>query len=195
VTSTGASPQRLILVDPTDTVLGAMEREACHVGEGVLHRAFSILLFDSDGRVLLQQRSPHKRLWPGYWSNSCCGHPLVGEQTDVAAQRRLGEELGIQTPLAPAFQFQYAADFEDRGAERELCSVFFGQHEGSVSPAADEISDWGWESPRALTDALLASPSRYTPWFRVIWRVIGLPASAWGETDPEKNSGSRKSSN
>jgi len=111
----------------------------------------------------------------------------------MAAQRRLGEELGLQTSLAPAFQFQYSAEYEDRGSERELCTVYLGRYDGPVQPAEVEISDWGWEAPRALADRIVAAPIRYTPWFRVIWRILGLPSATWSEGDQEKISGSPKS--
>ena len=171
--------QRLILVDSSDRVLGSLGRAACHAGEGRLHRAFSILVFDDEGRLLIQQRSAEKELWAGSWSNSCCGHPLEGEALEAAARRRVGEELGIQPELELAFRFQYAAPFQDRGSECELCAVFTGRYSGPVEPAASEIADWRWESPGALARALSERPGDFTPWFRVIWRILGLPGRAW----------------
>lgn len=174
-----ARPQQLVLVDTDDQVTGSAERLDCHAGEGLLHRAFSILIFDAEGRVLLQKRSAEKQLWPGFWSNTCCGHPLRGEAVQDAAHRRLEEEFGFRADLDPLFKFQYAAPFEDRGWERELCAVFVGRYSGDLSPAPEEISAWEWSGPGELSGALEHDPTRFTPWFRFIWRVLGLPRAVW----------------
>jgi isopentenyl-diphosphate delta-isomerase len=114
------SGPRLILVNARDEVLGPESESRCHDGEGLLHRAFSVYLFDGEDRLLLQRRSRHKRLWPHYWSNSCCSHPRWGEDTDAAAVRRVEEELGMRATLERMSSFQYHAPFGDAGAEREL---------------------------------------------------------------------------
>ena len=108
--------EQLILVDSDDRVLGHDSKAACHDGAGVLHRAFSLFVFNGAGDLLLQQRSVGKRLWPGYWANSCCSHPRRGESMEQATQRRLQQELGMACDLRYLFKFEYHAHF--RGPRR-----------------------------------------------------------------------------
>ena len=106
----------LILVDDADHEIGHLDRANCHAGSGVLHRAFSLFIFNGNGELLLQQRAPGKRLWPLYWSNSCCSHPRRAESMDTAIHRRLHEELGLACPLHFLFKFQYQAQFDPLAA-------------------------------------------------------------------------------
>ena len=122
-----ADSDALILVDEADRSLGFLSKALCHEGRGVLHRAFSLLIFNERGELLIQQRAASKRLWPMYWSNSCCSHPRGDESMETATQRRLLEELGIRCPLQFLFKFQYQAQFDATGAENELCSVYIGR--------------------------------------------------------------------
>lgn len=169
-----AASDALILVDDADRDVGSLSKARCHEGKGVLHRAFSLLIFNGAGELLLQQRSPSKRLWPLYWSNSCCSHPRRGESMEAATRRRLLEELGMACPLRFLFKFKYQAQFDATGSEHELCSVFVGSCTGSVSINHEEISAWRWVSPEAL-HAELSSPHRarrFTPWFTMEWARI-----------------------
>src|SRR6202046_4797670 len=110
-----ADSDALILVDEADRRLGHLSKEACHQGRGVLHRAFSLLIFNGRGELLVQQRAPSKRLWPLYWSNSCCSHPRITESMEVATRRRLYEELGIGCTLEFLFTFEYQGQFDEAG--------------------------------------------------------------------------------
>src|SRR5258707_10584971 len=121
-----ADSEALILVDEADREVGHLSKAECHHGRGILHRAFSLLIFNGDGELLLQQRAASKRLWPLYWSNSCCSHPRRAESMETAIHRRLREELGVRCRLEFLFKFQYQAQFDAAGAEQELCSVFIG---------------------------------------------------------------------
>jgi len=163
----------LILVDEADRRLGSMSKALCHQGRGVLHRAFSLLIFNHRGELLLQQRSPTKRLWPLYWSNSCCSHPRHSESMEAATRRRLAEELGVHCDLKFLFKFQYQAQFDATGAEHELCSVFIGRSDEPLTINREEIFDWRWIKPEALQRHLAGADStRYTPWFMLEWTRI-----------------------
>ncbi len=162
----------LIVVDEDDNVLAHRTKADCHAGDGLLHRALSVFVFDAEGRVLLQQRSARKPLWPLYWSNSCCSHPRRGESEATAAVRRLYEELGLEAEPTFLYRFQYHAPFEDKGSERELCSVFIARANGSVAANEHEIADWRWLEPAALDRALRDEPDAYTPWLRMEWARI-----------------------
>ncbi|MCP5105579.1 MAG: isopentenyl-diphosphate Delta-isomerase [bacterium] len=165
----------LILVDGSDTILGYEEKTQCHRGQGKLHRAFSIFIFNTGGQVLMQQRSAVKPLWPLYWSNSVCSHPRKGEEYLEAAQRRLEEEIGIQTPLRFLFKFQYQAPFKNVGAENELCAVFIGQSDDPVTVDPREIAQCKYIHPGELDRDLRDHPHIYTPWFKKEWEKIRGP--------------------
>jgi isopentenyl-diphosphate Delta-isomerase len=163
----------LILVDAEDQSVGYMSKTLCHEGRGVLHRAFSLLIFNDRGELLIQQRAAAKRLWPLYWSNSCCSHPRGEEGMEAATQRRLAEELGLSCSLRFLFKFQYQAQFDATGAEHELCSVFIGRATHPPSINAAEISDWGWIGPEALIREMSEAGGRsFTPWFMLEWARI-----------------------
>jgi len=171
--SAAADLDSLILVDEADQGVGYLSRAQCHEGKGVLHRAFSLLIFNGSGEMLLQQRSASKRLWPLYWSNSCCSHPRRTETMEAAIQRRLYEELGLRCPLYFLFKFQYQAQFDETGAENELCSVFIGRSTDSVKINSEEIVAWRWVSPEALNAEMTAGrEGNFTPWFRLEWARI-----------------------
>lgn len=159
----------LILVDATDRELGFMSKADCHRGDGILHRAFSIFIFNTDGDLLLQKRSTGKTLWGGFWSNSVCSHPRKGESYQLATSRRLKDELGISTKLEFQFRFQYQAKFRDIGSENELCSVYTGIHDGPFHVNPTEISEIRFISPDELDSRMHQSPDEFTPWFKLEW--------------------------
>lgn len=169
----------LILVDHEDRETGFMSKEDCHRGRGVLHRAFSIFLFDDRGQLLLQQRSAQKPLWPLAWSNSCCSHPRRGEAVEAAASRRLHEELALGAELAFLYKFEYEARYGNIGAEHELCWVFAGFDSGRPAANATEIADWRYVAPAALTAEIAADPARFTPWLRLEWAEITSQHLPW----------------
>lgn len=161
--------EKLILVDEQDNVLGYENKDACHNGEGILHRAFSIFIFNSQNELLVQQRHSEKRLWGMFWSNTCCSHPRKGENYSEATVRRLKEELGLETELRYLFRFQYQAKFEDKGSENELCSVYVGRSDAVPQINETEIMDWKYISITDLNRDLLLNPQIYTPWFKMEW--------------------------
>lgn len=170
--------ESLILVDEHDRVLGHQSKAECHDGHGILHRAFSLFIFNPAGELLLQRRSAQKRLWPLYWSNSCCSHPRAGESMDAAIHRRLYQELGVTSELRYLFKFQYQARFADRGAEHELCWVYIGTMRGPVCANTNEVAEWRFVVPAALNAEIDAEPEAFTPWFRKEWARIQREHSA-----------------
>ena len=164
--------EELILVDKDDVELGYGSKADCHDGDGVLHRAFSIFLFNERGELLLQQRSESKRLWAGYWSNTCCSHPRRGESLEVATARRLHDELNAVASLEFLYKFRYHAKFGDLGSERELCHVFLGRLRGAVQPNSEEIADVRYISAADLTRELAQNGERYTPWLKLEWQAL-----------------------
>lgn len=162
----------LILVDSNDQLLGHDSKAACHDGDGQLHRAFSIFLFNGAGQLMLQQRSKQKRLWPGYWSNSCCSHPRRGENDLQAARRRIQEELAVAPELTFLFRFEYHADFGELGAEHELCSVYAAKSDAAISVNVNEVDDWKFVDVGELERDLAANPDAYSPWLKLEWPRI-----------------------
>lgn len=164
--------EELILVDGDDRETGYLSKAECHDGEGVLHRAFSAFLFDENGALLLQQRAASKRLWPGYWSNSCCSHPRRNESMDVATRRRLDDELNVDAELQYVYKFRYQANFGNLGSEHELCHVYLGRVSRVVQPNQEEIAAIRFVSADELTVELEKNPEAFTPWFRLEWRAL-----------------------
>ena len=143
-----------------------------HDGAGVLHRAFSLFLFNDDGELLLQQRAHEKRLWGGYWSNSCCSHPRRGESLEIATSRRLLDELNFVAELEHIYYFCYQAGFGDAGSENELCHVFLGRSTDNMRPNESEIASVRYLSAARLSEELEAHSDRFTPWFKQEWREL-----------------------
>jgi isopentenyl-diphosphate delta-isomerase len=164
--------EELILVDGDDNETGYLSKAECHDGAGLLHRAFSLFLFDAEGRVLLQQRAPSKRLWGGYWSNSCCSHPRRGESMEVATRRRLRDELNVDAELEFVYKFIYTAAFGDAGSENELCYVYLGRMLGTVEPNDHEIASTRFLTCAELSYELGSSPDVFTPWLRLEWKTL-----------------------
>lgn len=164
--------ENLILVDSDDQAIGSASKSECHAGRGILHRAFSVFLFDSDDRLLLQRRSKDKPLWPLYWSNSCCSHPRQGETIQVAAARRLSEELSVVCPLHFVYKFEYQASFHDLGSEHELCHVLVGRYDGPVEANATEVAETRRVSIAELDAELAADNEIFTPWFKLEWQPV-----------------------
>jgi len=162
----------LILVDQQDNEIGYDTKLACHDGEGRLHRAFSIFIFDDRGRLLLQRRAARKRLWAGFWSNSCCSHPRKGESLDLAVHRRLDEELGLQCPLRRLYSVEYRAPFGDAGSEHELCWVWIGRCARQPRVDLAEVQACKYIEIGELDQQLDQHADRFTPWLELEWREL-----------------------
>ena len=162
----------LVLVNSNDEEIGLLDKVSCHVANGVLHRAVSVFILNSNGEVLLQKRHDSKALWGGYWSNACCSHPHPQESALDAATRRVGEELGLTLALEFCFKFEYQATFDSNHAEHELCSVFIGGADRDPVVNDTEISDWRWVPARVLDRYMLDENMPLTPWLRLEWQQL-----------------------
>ncbi|MFZ4752409.1 MAG: isopentenyl-diphosphate Delta-isomerase [Chitinophagaceae bacterium] len=159
--------EEVILINEANEVIGQMEKMEAHQ-KGLLHRAFSVFLFNEKGEWLLQKRANTKYHSSGLWTNSCCGHPRPGEDIVSAAQRRLNEELGIQATLQVQFEFQYQTNFDNLLTENEWDYVLLGKTEASPLSNPDEVDDWKWISPEAVQEQIQLNPEQFTYWFKHI---------------------------
>jgi isopentenyl-diphosphate Delta-isomerase len=165
--------ENLILVDADDNECGSSSKAAAHDGQGKLHRAFSVFLFDENNRLLLQQRSSSKRLWPLFWANTCCSHPRRGERIQDAVKRRVYEELNIQLGTCQfLYKFEYHATYLDQGSEHELCRVFVGRHQDEPTFNKEEIAQTKRLRPEILDRELQTQPRLYTPWLKIEWQTL-----------------------
>jgi isopentenyl-diphosphate delta-isomerase len=163
--------EQVILVDEQDGEIGAMEKLQAH-REGKLHRAFSVFIFDTAGRLLLQRRAEGKYHSPGLWTNTCCSHPRPGETNAAAASRRLQEEMGIRCELKEIFSFIYKAEVENGLTEHEYDHVFFGTCNDIPEINTEEVSEWKYESLSAIANDIKAHPKHYTVWFKLVFDKI-----------------------
>lgn len=168
--------EKVILVDENDNELGLMEKQEAHV-RGVLHRAFSVFVFNSHGELLLQRRAAHKYHSGGLWTNTCCSHPRAGEETADAAQRRLFEEMGLRCPLTFSFSFVYKAGFDNGLTEHEFDHVFFGSADNDPHPDPEEVDGWKWMAPADVEKDLDLHPQQYTAWFKLVFHRVMVEMS------------------
>ena len=158
----------VILVDENDTPLGIMEKMEAHE-KGLLHRAFSVFIFNNEGEILMQQRALDKYHSAGLWTNSCCSHPFPGEDTLDAANRRLQEELGLEADLTFVFKFQYKAAFDNALTEHEIDHVFIGNSDQLPRLNTAEVADFKYMTVEDLITDLASNQQNYTAWFQIIF--------------------------
>lgn len=156
----------VVLVDEQDNPIGKMEKQQAHV-EGLLHRAFSVFIFNSEKKLLLQKRASSKYHCGGLWTNTCCSHPRENEKTQDAANRRLQEEMGMHCEIQPIFSFVYRAEFENGLTEHEFDHVFFGQSDNTPKINLDEVEDFRYISLEELQAEIKEAPQNFTPWFLI----------------------------
>lgn len=161
--------QRVVVVDEKDNVLGTEEKLKAHQNGGILHRAFSLFLFNSKGEMLLQQRAFSKYHCGGLWTNACCSHPLLEKSVEDFARERLQYEMGMGcNDIGFLYTFLYKKDFENGLTEHELDHVLFAVTDEEPNPSKHEVSDTQWISLEDLYEDLKNNPSQYTYWFRLI---------------------------
>jgi isopentenyl-diphosphate Delta-isomerase len=161
--------EQVILVDENDNMIGSMDKLDAH-HKGVLHRAFSILLFNSKGELLIQKRAAAKYHSGGLWTNTCCSHPVPGEPIDIATRRRLQFEMGIDSQTRFAYKFIYNVPLDKNLTEHELDHVFIGTFDGVPQPNPEEVEDWKYVNIPDLMKDMALNPERYTHWFKLILR-------------------------
>ncbi len=162
---------QVIQVDENDNVIGFKPKQEAHQ-TGVLHRAVSILVFNSNGDWLLQRRALSKYHSGGLWSNTCCSHPYPNEEVDAAASRRLVEEMGLFCNLRKMLTFTYKAELDNNLIEHEFDHVFYGYTEDPPQVNPEEVQDWKWISGETLKKELLLHPERYTAWFKILYPMV-----------------------
>lgn len=166
--------ETVILVDSDDQEVGTLSKMQAH-RLGLLHRAFSVLLFNSKGEVLLQKRADSKYHSAGLWTNTCCSHPRPNEPIEVAVRRRLREEMGIEAECKFAFKFAYHVTLDNELIENEIDHVFVGIFDGSPTINPEEVGDWKFAPIIALRADVLKNPGQFTHWFKIL---INHPALA-----------------
>jgi isopentenyl-diphosphate delta-isomerase len=168
---------QVILVNEKDEAIGAMEKMEAHE-KALLHRAFSIFIFNKKGEMLLQKRSDKKYHSAGLWTNTCCSHPQPGEELLLSATKRLQEEMGFETPINKAFDFIYTAPFDNGLTEHEFDHVFIGNYDGAIVPNPDEVSDYCYKSMDDLKDSIESNSRNYTEWFKIAFPKLEAYISA-----------------
>ena len=163
--------QHVILVNEKDIATGTMEKMEAHK-KGLLHRAFSVFIFNSKGEMLLQQRALNKYHSGGLWTNSCCSHPKPDEDILMAAQKRLQEEMGFTTRLEKIFDFMYRVDFNNGLTEYEFDHVFAGEYEGEIGHNKDEVMDYCYKSLRDVRHSLQEHPQKFSKWLQLAFPKI-----------------------
>src|SRR5678809_524311 len=162
---------KVILVNEFDDMVGIMDKMEVHK-QGLLHRAFSIFIFNRKGEMLLQQRAFSKYHSGGLWTNACCSHPMPGEKTMDAAQRRLKEELGFEIPVEKIFDFVYKAGFDNGLTEHEFDHVFAGEYEGKINANPEEVNEVCYKEIPEIKNTMQTHPQKYTACFHLAFSKI-----------------------
>lgn len=163
--------EEVVLVDADNVPIGTMEKWEAHQ-RGLMHRAFSVYLFNDKNELLLQKRAKSKYHSGSLWTNSCCGHPRPEEEITSAARRRLMEEMGIDVPLTELSQLTYKAQVNNGLSEHEYLHVFVGTFSGKPIPSKLEVEDWKWHRPEAILEDLERNPDQYTEWFKIVFPTL-----------------------
>ena len=157
------------LVNDADEIIGFDEKLAVHQ-KGLLHRAFSILVFNNKKEILVHQRAFSKYHSPGLWTNTCCGHPNEGESMEAAVHRRLFEEMGFDCNLKYSFTFRYLAKFDNGLTENEIDHVYTGEYNEDFTVNPEEVADYKWLSKSKIINKIAENPESFTVWFREIMK-------------------------
>jgi isopentenyl-diphosphate delta-isomerase len=164
----------LILVDEKDNPIGTEEKIKCHLPNGLLHRAFTALIFDKNGRLVLTKRAKEKMLWPNDWDGTVASHPRESETYVSSGERRMPEELGIRCKLDYLFKFEYHVPYKDVGSENEICGTLIGIADDSSQfrQIEGEIDEIKWISAKDLLSELKTNPKIYCPWMIIALELL-----------------------
>lgn len=168
----------VILVNEKDEPVGSADKMQVHK-EGLLHRAFSIFIFNRKGEMLLQQRALNKYHSAGLWTNTCCSHPKPGEETLSSAVVRLKTEMGFATNLEKIFNFIYKTEFDNGLTEYEFDHVFAGEYDGAIEFNKEEILDYCFKDVSEIEQSLVTHPGKYTVWFRLTFPAVVNWRNEW----------------
>lgn len=163
--------EQVILVDEQDRYFGLMEKIEAHK-KALLHRAFSVFIFNKRGEMLLQQRALSKYHSGGLWTNACCSHPRPNEETLLAAKRRLKEEMGFETTVYKVFDFTYKAAFDNGLTEHEFDHVFVGTYNGIVDANKNEVHSFKYKTMQTIEAELRSKNNDYTAWFHIAFPKV-----------------------
>jgi len=164
----------VILVDENDNQIGTEEKVKCHLPNGKLHRAFTALLFDKDGNLVLTRRAKEKMLWPSDWDGTFASHPRESETYVSSGERRMPEELGIEGKLDYLHKFEYHVPYKDVGSENEICGTLIGIIDKASEPKEieGEIDEIKWISAKELLSELKTNPEIYCPWMLIALELL-----------------------
>lgn len=160
--------EQVILVNENDEQIGTMPKMEAHE-KAVLHRAFSVFIFNDNHELMLQQRAKHKYHSPLLWTNTCCSHQRVGETNIEAGKRRLQEEMGFSVDLKETTSFIYKAPFDNGLTEHEFDHVMVGYYNGEPIINPEEVESWKWMTLDAIKVDMTLHPQNYTAWFKIIF--------------------------
>lgn len=163
--------EKVILVDKNDKEIGSMEKQEAHV-KGLLHRAFSVFIFNDKKELLLQRRAFSKYHSGGLWTNTCCSHPRKNEKTLDAAKRRLAEEMGMGSVLKKQFDFIYKAKLDNNLYEHEFDHVFFGLTNALPQINKEEVEDYAYRTLDDIGKEIKITPEKYTEWFKICFKEV-----------------------
>lgn len=172
--------KKVVLVNKKDEVVGLENKVKAHLGQGILHRAFTILVFNKKGEVLLQKRAKEKMLWPLVWETTCSSHPLENETHKEAGEKRLKQELGFSCPLKLIDKFVYRSVYKNGstgsprviGAENEVCGLLKGEYNEGVKADPKETAEWKWVGLSELREDIKNNPEQYAPWLKIALQKI-----------------------
>lgn len=157
--------EQILIVNKSDEVIGSDTKENCHSGNGILHRAITIFIFNDKNEILLTKRSALKKLWPNFWDTSCSTHIHQDETNEQAGEKRLNEEIGFSCKLQFILKFQYQANFNNIGSENEICALLTGNYTSEIKPNVDEVSGYKWITIEQLKSEI--NNADISPWLKI----------------------------
>ena len=163
-------PEYILTVDENDNVIGKEEKVKCHLGDGILHRAFTLMVFNDKNELLITKRSKEKMLWPGIWDGSISSHPNEGESYEEAGRRRCPQELGVECDdVKLLLKIRYQTPYKDVGSENEIDAALVVKGINEVFPNKEEISEYKYVDLKELEEDMKNNPEKYAPWFIIIF--------------------------